>query len=313
METSAITAIMNLSDIQLFVVATQHASLHAAAQHLNLTPSALSKAIRRLEDDLQTSLFDRAGNKSLTLNPDGQRFFHRALALIDLSEQTRSEFIGAEFRVHCRVAAPALLQWRYGPSLAEALSACYADSSLVLRPAYEDEALAALERGEVDFALITDEAIRSAKGGVPIETVALGELTMQLAAGPNHPLATKARSKSVRTSIVKIMEHDFVCPTRSMFCGLERGPGSDGWREQGMVRKIRYWVDDLQVLLSLVQKGKALAYLPEFALRECGLTKIDVTDSTFHCSESAHLAWRPVVAAGWQSVVVDGFCKLLKL
>ena len=294
---------MELSDLRLFIAATQHASLHAAAGQVNLTPSALSKAIRRLEATLHSALFERSG-KSLRLNAAGERLRERALALLQLADQTQAEFEGADFSVRCRVAAPALLQWRHGATLANALAQRYADSSVVLRPAYEDEALAALLRGEVDFAIVTDEALRGSQAKGVFETVPLGPMTMQLAAGRSHPLAAKARGGAARAGLARVLAHDFACPTRSMLCGQARGARSDGWRDDRLPRRIRYSVDDLQVLVSLVQSGQALAYLPEFALRECGLVRIDIVDSPFKCTETAHLAWRPAAAAGWQAALV---------
>jgi DNA-binding transcriptional LysR family regulator len=294
---------MEFSDLRIFVIATQHPSLHAAAGELNMTPSAISKAIRRLEDDLRAPLFDRAG-KSLQLNATGTRLRERAIALLHLAEQAKAEVEGVGFRVHCRVAAPALLQWRFGSELATALTSRYADSSLVLRPAFEDEALASLLRGEVDFAIVTDEALRNADT-TSLATRPLGALDMKLAASPEHPLAAHARSKTVRCSSKRVLEHDFACPSRSLFCGIQRGTRSDGWRDEALPRRIRYWVDDLQVLLSLVRSGQALAYLPEFALKESGLIHVQVSDSPFRCTESAHLVWRPAEAAGWQAALVD--------
>ena len=295
---------MELSDLRLFVSATQHRTLLEAARELSLTPSAVSRAIRRLEDGLHAPLFDRAG-KSLRLNAAGQRLRERALALLALAEQTRAEFAGADFGVRCRVAAPPLLQWRFGAGLAAALSARYTDSSLALRPAWEDEALEALARGEVDFAIVTDEPLRNARSSAGFEAIPLGALTMQVAAGATHPLAAKARGGRVRTSAARVLAHDFACPSRSMLCGLQRGTRADGWRDDQLPRRIRYWVDDLQVLLSLVRGGHALAYLPDFALKESGLVQIRVGDCPFECVEQAHLVWRPVAASGWQARLVE--------
>ena len=295
---------MEFSDLRLFVTATRHRTLQEAAGELSLTPSAVSRAIRRLEDALRAPLFDRAG-KTLRLNAAGQRLRERALALLQLAEQTRAEFAGADFGVRCRVAAPPLLQWRFGGAIAAALSTRYKDASLALRPAWEDDALAALARGEVDFAIVTDEPLRNARAGSGFEAIALGALAMQVAAGTTHPLAAKARGGSVRVSSARVLAHDFACPSRSMLGGQPRGTRADGWRDDQLPRRIRYWVDDLQVLLSLVRQGHALAYLPAFALGECGLVQIRVSDCPFECMEQAHLVWRPVAAAGWQARLVD--------
>lgn len=294
---------MELSDLRLFVAATQHASLHAAAAELHLTPSALSKAIRRLEAGLQTALFDRSG-KTMALNADGERLRQRALALLQLAEQTRSEFEGANFRVRCRVAGPALLNWIHAPSLARLLAQQQPDSSAVIRAVYEDEALAQLRRGEADFALVTDEALQSLPARGELALQPLEPLTMRLVAGTAHPLAAKARKGVARASAADVGRHDFACPPRSMLCGLVRGLGSDGWRDERLPRRIRWWIDDLQVLLDFVREGQALAYLPEFALRDAGLVRIDVGDMPFECTESTWLAWRPTVAAGWQARLV---------
>ena len=295
---------MELSDLRLFVTATRHRTLLEAAGELHLTASAVSRAIRRLEDDLQSPLFDRAG-KSLRLNAAGQRLRERALALLALADQTRAEFEGADFGVRCRIAAPPLLQWRFGAAIATALSERFEDASLALRPSWEDDALAALARGEVDFAIVTDEPLRDARSASGFEAIALGALTMQVAAGSLHPLAAKARAGAVRAPAARVLAHDFACPSRSMLGGQPRGTRADGWRDDALPRRIRYWVDDLQVLLSLVRQGHALAYLPAFALREAGLVQIRVSDCPFECVEQAHLVWRPVVAAGWQSRLAD--------
>ena len=295
---------MELSDLRLFVTATRHRTLLEAAGELHLTASAVSRAIRRLEDGLHAPLFDRAG-KTLRLNAAGQRLRERALALLALAEQTRAEFEGADFGVRCRIAAPPLLQWRFGATIAEALSARWSDASLALRPAWEDDALDALSRGEVDFAIVTDEPLRDARSSAGFESVALGALTMQVAAGPTHPLAQKARGGRARAAAARVLAHDFACPSRSMLGGQPRGTRADGWRDDRLPRRIRYWVDDLQVLLSLVRQGRALAYLPAFALRESGLVQVRVADCPFECVERVHLVWRPVVASGWQATLVE--------
>ena len=189
---------MDLSHLRPFLSATRHHNLNAAANELNLTASAVSRGIRRLEDSLRTPLFDRIG-KSLVLNAAGQRLQQRAISLLDMAEATRAEFEGSAFKVHCRVAAPAVLQWRWGSALAQALEAAQGGSSMVFRLAFEDDAVAYVERGEAHLALVTQEALvngpqrHQAEGLVaePLRTMA-----MQLAAGPTHPLVAGTSGKA---------------------------------------------------------------------------------------------------------------------
>lgn len=289
---------MELGDLKTFLVAARHASLRAAADELHQSASALSKAIRRLEASLATPLFDRVG-KALKLNAQGEQLRERALALLAQAEQTRALFRGGSQPVHCRVIGPALLQWRDGPRLAQALRALAPDSACAFVPAFEDAALAALARGEAHFALATRVAVAS---GLPAGLAAesLGTLAMRLAAGPAHPLVTDAAAATPTA----VLAHDFACPSRSLFCGLDRGPRSDGWPDDRLPRRIRFRVEDLQVLIALVRSGQALAWLPDFALSEAGLAAVPLDDAPAG-HEEAMLVWHPGQASGWQQALVE--------
>lgn len=65
-------------------------SLKAAADKLYVTPSALSKAIQNLEQELGTPLFDRIG-KSFSPTYAGRQFIARAEEIISLHKQLREE------------------------------------------------------------------------------------------------------------------------------------------------------------------------------------------------------------------------------
>lgn len=294
---------MELNDLALFTAAARHESLQRAAEELHLTPSALSKGIRRLEHSLRTPLFDRVG-KGLRLNAAGARLQQRALALLQLAEQTRAEFAGKAFAVQCRVAAPALLQARYAPLLARATDGFGEASSLRLLERFEAEALDALQRGEVDFALVS-----SAVGDWPegVSALQLETLPMQLALSPLHALAGRQTAKAA-----VVLQHGFACPSRSLLCGLRRGLGSDGWGDEALPRRIRYRCDDLHALLALVRSGAALAYLPAFLIAQEGLQALRVSDCPFHCEEQSLLLWRPTQADGWQSRWVGALERLVR-
>jgi DNA-binding transcriptional LysR family regulator len=284
---------MDIADLRSFLVIARHASLRAAADELHQTPSALSKAVKRLEASLATPVFDRIG-KTLRLNGAGERLRERASELVALADRTEAEFRGVSLRSHCRLLAPAVLQWRFGAEVAARLAAQDPAATLAFVSLYEDAALAALARGEGDLALVTGVALEAALPA-GLTAVRLGEIRMQLAAGPGHALATRG---AVPTA--ELLQYDFACPQRSMFCGLERGSRADGWRDDRLPRRIRFWLDDLQLLLALVRSGQALAYLPDFALtQDASLVRLTVPDCPYECVEQVHAVWRPVTASGW--------------
>lgn len=301
---------MNLPDLRVFVSAARRPSLGAAALELHLTPSAVSKALRRLEQHLGTPLFDRSA-KQLVLNDAGHFLLQRALALLALADQAKADLMGARAAVDCRIGGPAILLWRHAQALAQALRA-YPQANLRLQPVFDDEALAALARGDIDAALVTGAAVagRGQYWSPDWHVTPLGRVTLQLVAGLPHALAAHDEANKidandaprvVRASSAQVLEHDFACPSRSLFCGVQRGSRSDGWRDDVLPRKIRYWSDDLQLLLQLVKSGDALAYLPDFALDDPALLRIQVDDCPFVCIEEVALVWNRRQAGSWLS------------
>lgn len=288
---------MNLPDLRVFTVVARHDSLYAAARELHLTPSAVSKALRRLEEELGLPLFDRS-TRQLVLNERGGLLLGRARTLLDLAEQTRIDLQGERAEMDCRIGGPAVLLWRHGGGLAQGVQP-YPGARLHLRPLFEGDALAALARGELHAALVTNEALDSPHWSPEWEATGLGELSLSVVASSKHPLAHMGRRGRKPVQAVDVLEHPFASPARSLFCGQARGGRSDGWRDDLLPRTIRYWADDLQVLLGFVRDGRALAYLPDFAAGEHGLVGIRVVDLGFSSTEQVRLVWNPGLAPGW--------------
>lgn len=294
---------MNLTDLRVFASAARQPSLAAAANELHLTPSAVSKALRRLEESLETALFDRSA-KQLVLNDSGRRLLERARTLLALADQARADVMGQRSTVDCRLGGPALLLWRHGRAAAEALRE-WPDATLRMQAMFEDDALGALARGDINGAIVTSAAIegRGPHWSSEWEATPLGELSLQLVAGKGHPLVKGRRAKGggYEAGSETVLAYDFACPPHSLFCGVQRGTRSDGWRDDQLPRRIRYWTDDLQLLLGFVKRGEALAYLPDFALDDPDLVRVHVHDCAFRCTEQAWLVWDRTHAARWQS------------
>lgn len=290
---------MSLADLRVFCSAARQPTLGAVALELHLTPSAVSKALRRLEGDMGAPLFDRSG-KQLLLNDSGRLLLGRARTLLALAEQARQDVMGERGAIDGRIAGPALLLWRHADALAAALDA-YPQASVRLQPAFEDAALAALARGDCHAALVTQDAIaqRGADWPASWRSTPLGSMRMLLAAGRGHVLARglPAACASVRCGMPDVLPHAFASPTHSLLCGEERGRHADGWRGVA-ARSIRYWSDDVQLLLGYVQSGRALAYLPDFAVQAHDLLQVELAGSV-DCREQVLLVWDGELAGQW--------------
>ena len=54
---------MDATDLETFLAVAEDRSFSRAAERLNLTQPAVTKRIKRLEEDLSTVLFDRIGKR----------------------------------------------------------------------------------------------------------------------------------------------------------------------------------------------------------------------------------------------------------
>lgn len=73
-------------EMEIFVTAVREGSLSAAARRLDLTPSAVSRALARIETRLGTRLITRT-TRRLVLTPEGDAYLHAAQRILaDIAE-----------------------------------------------------------------------------------------------------------------------------------------------------------------------------------------------------------------------------------
>lgn len=93
-----------LSALRSFECAGRHLHFQKAGKELGVTQSAISHQIRALEDQLNTQLFDRTGNR-LTLTPAGTLLLEKASKafdqLIDAAEGLGPEVIAGKLTIGC--------------------------------------------------------------------------------------------------------------------------------------------------------------------------------------------------------------------
>jgi LysR family transcriptional regulator for bpeEF and oprC len=77
-----------------FAQTARHGSFAAAARDLGTVPSALAKAVRRLERGLGVALFHRT-TRQVRLTPDGERLFRRCERILGEIEALQAEASGA--------------------------------------------------------------------------------------------------------------------------------------------------------------------------------------------------------------------------
>ncbi|MFZ6645401.1 LysR family transcriptional regulator [Undibacterium sp. TJN25] len=282
-----------MATLKHFLLIARHQNLAAASEQLHLTPGALSKSLKRLEDELQVRLFDRDG-RSLKLNLEGEKLKSRAAALLEAAEQLQSEFAGDKQAFKCRIAAPALLQLRWGQEIATRTMAGYPRAQFNFEQKTEHAALAAVLSGECDVAVVTTSVTASLDSR--LASASLGETEFKVAIGAQHPLALAGRTQ---VAVQEVLKHDFAALLTPPFVSLERHAATDGWRDDVFQRTICYRSDDLLLISQLLAEGKALAYLPEYVIQRLGMQVLAISGCPYFCRQSVVLVYRESGSQGW--------------
>jgi DNA-binding transcriptional LysR family regulator len=132
----------NYSQMLAFIWANEHGNFSAAARANDMSPSAISKLINRLENRLQVRLFQR-GARSLTLTEEGNVYLHSARAVMEAMAEADSlaealpTRVSGTLRIHTMTtfAKHQIIPW-----LAEFLTH-YPELSVEIQvgPQYEDQ------------------------------------------------------------------------------------------------------------------------------------------------------------------------------
>lgn len=101
---------ISLNAVRTFTIAAKHGSIAAAAKELNVTASAVSHQIKKLEADLGTSLFVRSNN-AIALTDMGRRFFEDSRSGIAVIDRSAQAVIRMADQIVVRVSVDVAVRW----------------------------------------------------------------------------------------------------------------------------------------------------------------------------------------------------------
>lgn len=81
-----------LSQLLYFVTIVEQGTISKAAEVLLISQPALTRSLKKLEEELEVELFDRTKNK-IILNDNGQLAYQRAKKILEMSTAMKSELI----------------------------------------------------------------------------------------------------------------------------------------------------------------------------------------------------------------------------
>ncbi len=174
---------MDTDQLRQFSEIVKCGTVSEAARSLHITQPALSRSLKRLEDELGCKLFDRAKN-SITLNDTGRFTLEYAQDILRSERKIKN---GLQQRMHkghtvrIGTCAPAPL-WFLTSTIVGNFPGTIVDSTTMNTQKLED----ALTNGEIDIAITTNPTSSSG-----IHTCPFMEEHLSVMVPPDHPLASK--------------------------------------------------------------------------------------------------------------------------
>jgi DNA-binding transcriptional LysR family regulator len=96
---------LDLAALRSFVTVADVGGVTKAAGYLNLTQSAVSMQLKRLEEGLNLGLFARAARK-LTLTPEGEQLLVFARKMLALNDEALARLTSSTYEGEIRLGVP---------------------------------------------------------------------------------------------------------------------------------------------------------------------------------------------------------------
>ncbi|WP_163849558.1 LysR family transcriptional regulator [Pseudooceanicola aestuarii] len=243
---------MKLDQLNVLRAVVEARSVKVAAQRLNRTQPAVSQALKALEFQTGTELFDRSGYR-LELTAVGRRVYLQSLRVLaeaeDLAQLVRDFDRGQEETITLAVDAgtdPGLVT----PILAQ-IQALYPETRMVLRAEMLSGGLGAVKSGAAALAIAPMLSVMLEEDG--LDHMRIGRMVMRNVAAPAllDAMAGPARLSDLRR-FTQVIASD---------SGQAAGPFA---REIGVQKGQRRWyVSDLHTKKTLLMAGLGWGRLPD--------------------------------------------------
>jgi DNA-binding transcriptional LysR family regulator len=176
---------MTLDQLRIFVAVAECEHLTKAAQQLNLTPSAVSAALRALEERHQVRLFDRPARR-MELTGLGRGFLDEARAVLARARlaETRLADLAGRVAGTLRIAASQTMAAYWLPPRLVTLRARHPEIHVEVGIGNTSQVSRRVQEGDADLGLIEGEI---EGGGMTVRTIARDQLMIVAAAGPVYP------------------------------------------------------------------------------------------------------------------------------
>jgi len=255
---------MNIRDLKLFkhLSGTLHFGQSSRACHV--TPSALTRIIQRLEDDLGEQLFLR-DNRSVRLTPAGKSFRSYADDVIRRYEilqgdLSRERVLDGEISLYCSVTAA----YSILPMIFQRFRSVYPEVHINLQTGDAALALTKLQNREVDITVAALPDVLPER----VEFLKILETPLVFIASSSFPEIIRYQSWGIDWQETPIITAEF---------GLSRERTDKWFREKAIKPNIYAQVAGNEAIIAMVALGCGVGVVPELVLEKSPLKEqIDI-------------------------------------
>jgi DNA-binding transcriptional LysR family regulator len=231
-------------------------SFTRTGKDLFLTQSAISHAIKALEEDVGCRLFDRVG-KSVALTPAGEQLLHHAKGILDEMSQARTalEKLGKWGRTHLRVATSEAACEALLPNVLAQHKEQFPQCQVTVASADMSEAVDLLHNGHADLVLSLEPGPEAGVEFVPLFTDEL-----QFLVSARHPWAVAGQ-----VTREEVPTQPYILYSRSSHTSrLVEGY----FRHEEMTLLTQMEVGSMSAIRELVARGLGVAILAPWVARD---------------------------------------------
>jgi len=147
---------LDLTALRSFVAVADAGGVTRAAGMLNLTQSAVSMQLKRLEEALDVALLDRTA-RTIALTPAGEQLLGYARSMLKTNDEILNRLTATEFEGELKFGVPHDIIYPVIPAVLKRFAADFPRMQVRLISAPTRKLLAMHGRGEVDLILTTEE------------------------------------------------------------------------------------------------------------------------------------------------------------
>ncbi|SMY08563.1 LysR family transcriptional regulator [Flavimaricola marinus] len=148
---------MDMTALRSFVTVAESGGVTRAAGILNLTQSAVSMQLKRLEESLDLSLLDRTG-RSIGLTPAGEQLLGLGRRMLDVNDEIYARLTATEFEGELKLGVPHDIIYPAVPQILKRFAADFPRMKVRLISGATRKLLEMFGRGECDLILTTEES-----------------------------------------------------------------------------------------------------------------------------------------------------------